>query len=57
MDHLRFSDETFLERFGQIESMPEETLEDLREGMREYINQFSEEVSVGKLLAYMDAMG
>ncbi len=55
--HLRFSDETFLERFGQIESMPEEALEDWREGMRKYINQFSEEVSVGKLLAYMDAMG
>lgn len=57
LDHLRFSDGTFLERFGQIASMSEEVIEDLRSRLREHINQFSEEVSVGKLLAFMDEMG
>jgi glycosyltransferase involved in cell wall biosynthesis len=54
LDGLRFSDETFLERFGRLSLMSQDELEDARCWLRGYINRFSEDIAVDKLLGYMD---
>ncbi|MGB9897089.1 glycosyltransferase family 4 protein [Thermanaerothrix sp.] len=54
LDWLRFSDETFVERFDGITLMSQDELECVRQGIRSHINQFSETIAVGKLLEFMD---
>lgn len=50
---LRFEDDSFIEKYNRLISMPEEQMNELMDSVVAHVDQFSEEVYISKMLSHL----
>jgi glycosyltransferase involved in cell wall biosynthesis len=53
-ERLRFTDEEYFAKFQALLDLPEAELNQIRQRLSEHIRQYSEEIFIDRMLAYLD---